>query len=116
MIDHVSLQVTDMAVSKAFYEVVLAPLGMQAKTPDGHVNWPAVQRYTGLRISMGTRSRRLSFFVRMASKLKESRIPIGGVKTVPCDQAASRAECSVRDHMLLVGSVIRGANSRIQWP
>jgi catechol 2,3-dioxygenase-like lactoylglutathione lyase family enzyme len=35
MIDHVSLQVTDIATSRAFYEVVLAPLGLRAAYTDG---------------------------------------------------------------------------------
>jgi catechol 2,3-dioxygenase-like lactoylglutathione lyase family enzyme len=35
MIDHVSLQVTDVPASRAFYEVLLAPLGMRAAYTDG---------------------------------------------------------------------------------
>jgi catechol 2,3-dioxygenase-like lactoylglutathione lyase family enzyme len=35
MIDHVSLQVTDVAASRAFYEALLAPLGMRAAYSDG---------------------------------------------------------------------------------
>ena len=35
MIDHVSLQVTDVPTSRAFYEVVLAPLGITADATDG---------------------------------------------------------------------------------
>jgi catechol 2,3-dioxygenase-like lactoylglutathione lyase family enzyme len=35
VIDHVSLQVTDIATSRAFYEVVLAPLGLHAAYTDG---------------------------------------------------------------------------------
>jgi catechol 2,3-dioxygenase-like lactoylglutathione lyase family enzyme len=35
MIDHVSLQVTDVPTSKAFYETVLAPLGISAEATDG---------------------------------------------------------------------------------
>lgn len=35
MIDHVSLQVTDIAVSRAFYEALLAPLGIRAAYKDG---------------------------------------------------------------------------------
>jgi catechol 2,3-dioxygenase-like lactoylglutathione lyase family enzyme len=35
VIDHVSLQVTDVALSRAFYEVVLAPLGLVAAYTDG---------------------------------------------------------------------------------
>jgi catechol 2,3-dioxygenase-like lactoylglutathione lyase family enzyme len=35
MIDHVSLQVTDVPTSRAFYEAVLAPLGITADATDG---------------------------------------------------------------------------------
>jgi catechol 2,3-dioxygenase-like lactoylglutathione lyase family enzyme len=35
MIDHVTLQVSDMAASRAFYETVLAPLGIRAGAVDG---------------------------------------------------------------------------------
>ena len=35
VIDHVSLQVTDVAASQAFYQAVLAPLGLQAAYTDG---------------------------------------------------------------------------------
>jgi len=35
VIDHVSLQVTDVASSKAFYEAVLMPLGLRAAYTDG---------------------------------------------------------------------------------
>jgi catechol 2,3-dioxygenase-like lactoylglutathione lyase family enzyme len=35
MIDHVSLQVADVARSRAFYEVLLAPLGLHAAYTDG---------------------------------------------------------------------------------
>jgi catechol 2,3-dioxygenase-like lactoylglutathione lyase family enzyme len=37
MIDHVTLQVTDVAASQAFYEVVLAPLGIACGHSDGTV-------------------------------------------------------------------------------
>jgi catechol 2,3-dioxygenase-like lactoylglutathione lyase family enzyme len=36
MIDHVTLQVGDVATSRAFYETVLAPLGIAAAATDGH--------------------------------------------------------------------------------
>jgi catechol 2,3-dioxygenase-like lactoylglutathione lyase family enzyme len=35
MIDHVTLQVGDMAASRSFYETVLAPLGIRAGADDG---------------------------------------------------------------------------------
>jgi len=35
MIDHLCLQVTDVAVSRAFYEAILAPLGLRAAYADG---------------------------------------------------------------------------------
>jgi len=35
MIDHVTLQVGDVAASRAFYEAVLAPLGIVAAATDG---------------------------------------------------------------------------------
>jgi catechol 2,3-dioxygenase-like lactoylglutathione lyase family enzyme len=35
MIDHVTLQVSDVAVSRAFYEAVLAPLGIAPGPTDG---------------------------------------------------------------------------------
>jgi catechol 2,3-dioxygenase-like lactoylglutathione lyase family enzyme len=35
MIDHVSLQVTDVAQSRSFYQVLLAPLGYRAAFADG---------------------------------------------------------------------------------
>ncbi len=35
MIDHVSLQVTDVPTSRAFYEAVLAPLGISSQATDG---------------------------------------------------------------------------------
>ncbi len=35
MIDHLSLQVADVARSRAFYEVLLAPLGLRAAYTDG---------------------------------------------------------------------------------
>jgi catechol 2,3-dioxygenase-like lactoylglutathione lyase family enzyme len=35
MIDHVSLQVTDVPTSRAFYEAVLAPLGITCLATDG---------------------------------------------------------------------------------
>ncbi len=35
MIDHVSLQVTDVPTSRAFYEAVLAPLGITSRSTDG---------------------------------------------------------------------------------
>jgi catechol 2,3-dioxygenase-like lactoylglutathione lyase family enzyme len=35
MIDHVSLQVTDVARSRTFYETLLAPLGLHAAYTDG---------------------------------------------------------------------------------
>ena len=35
MIDHVTLQVGDIPVSRAFYEAVLAPLGIRAGASDG---------------------------------------------------------------------------------
>jgi catechol 2,3-dioxygenase-like lactoylglutathione lyase family enzyme len=35
MVDHVSLQVADVARSRAFYEVLLAPLGLSAAYTDG---------------------------------------------------------------------------------
>jgi catechol 2,3-dioxygenase-like lactoylglutathione lyase family enzyme len=35
VIDHVTLQVTDVPTSRAFYEVVLAPLGIQPRHVDG---------------------------------------------------------------------------------
>jgi catechol 2,3-dioxygenase-like lactoylglutathione lyase family enzyme len=35
MIDHVSLQVRDIPTSRAFYEAVLAPLGIHAAASDG---------------------------------------------------------------------------------
>jgi catechol 2,3-dioxygenase-like lactoylglutathione lyase family enzyme len=35
MIDHVSLQVTDVPTSRAFYEAVLAPLGIVPPATDG---------------------------------------------------------------------------------
>lgn len=35
MIDHVTLQVTDVPASQAFYEAVLAPLGIRARHTDG---------------------------------------------------------------------------------
>jgi catechol 2,3-dioxygenase-like lactoylglutathione lyase family enzyme len=35
MIDHVSLQVTDVPTSRAFYEAVLAPLGITSLATDG---------------------------------------------------------------------------------
>jgi catechol 2,3-dioxygenase-like lactoylglutathione lyase family enzyme len=35
MIDHVSLQVTDVPTSRAFYEAVLAPLGITSQSTDG---------------------------------------------------------------------------------
>jgi catechol 2,3-dioxygenase-like lactoylglutathione lyase family enzyme len=35
MIDHVSLQVADVARSRSFYEVLLAPLGLHAAYTDG---------------------------------------------------------------------------------
>jgi catechol 2,3-dioxygenase-like lactoylglutathione lyase family enzyme len=35
MIDHVSLQVSDVPTSRAFYEAVLAPLGITAPAGDG---------------------------------------------------------------------------------
>jgi catechol 2,3-dioxygenase-like lactoylglutathione lyase family enzyme len=38
MIDHVTLQVSDVPASRAFYDVVLAPLGIRA----GHVDGAAV--------------------------------------------------------------------------
>ena len=37
MIDHVTLQVRDVPMSKAFYEVLLAPLGMSIGFDDGSV-------------------------------------------------------------------------------
>ena len=39
MIDHVSLQVADVAASRAFYEVVLAPLGLRPVDMDGAVGF-----------------------------------------------------------------------------
>ena len=39
MIDHVSLQVADVAASRAFYEVVLAPLGLASIDMDGSVGF-----------------------------------------------------------------------------
>ncbi len=35
MIDHVSLQVTDVPTSRAFYEAVLSPLGITSRATDG---------------------------------------------------------------------------------
>ena len=39
MIDHVSLQVADVAASRAFYEVVLAPVGLRPVDMDGAVGF-----------------------------------------------------------------------------
>jgi catechol 2,3-dioxygenase-like lactoylglutathione lyase family enzyme len=45
MIDHVSLQVADVAASRRFYEIVLAPLGMRPVDVDGAVGFADGARF-----------------------------------------------------------------------